>query len=87
MLEKYKSAYQYMYEDQLEGAEEGYLEEFQAEFDPADVDWDNHDDASAKFRRLFKELVEDRLDVQELVDAAGLSKEDLLDIGCYLKCD
>ena len=35
MFEKYKDAYYYLYEDQLEGAEEDYLEEFQAQFDPA----------------------------------------------------
>jgi len=81
MFEKYKDAYYYLYEDQLEGAEEDYLEEFQAQFDPAHFAWDDLEKAKDALHCLLNELVEDRSDFDELIDSAGLDSSDLVDIG------
>lgn len=39
MFSKYESAYRYMYEDQLVAAEDDYLEMFEGDFNPDDIDW------------------------------------------------
>lgn len=80
MFEKYEAAYRYLYEDQLEAAEEDYREEFEARFDPDAVDWEGPSCKGALLS-LLNELGEDRLDFEELVDAAGLEPLDLRAIG------
>ena len=83
MFEKYESAYRYMFEDQLEAANEDYLEEFEAEYNPDDIDWRDHTCKDA-IRRLLNELYQDRTDLAELIEAAGLDEDDLADIGFSL---
>lgn len=83
MFEKYESAYRYMYEDQLVAAEDDYLDEFERNYNPDDIDWS---DPSCKdaLRSLLNELYEDRTDLANLIEAAGLDEEDLDDIGFSL---
>lgn len=83
MFEKYKSAYRYMYKDQLEAAEDGYREEFEFAYNPNDIDWT---DPTCKtcLRCLLSELHQDRTDLVELIKAAGLDENDLSDIGFSL---
>ena len=76
MFSKYESAYRYMYEDQLVAAEDDYLEMFEGDFNPDDIDWS---DPSCK-DGLLNELYEDRTDLADLIEAAGLDEEDLDDI-------
>lgn len=83
MFSKYESAYRYMYEDQLVAAEDDYLEMFEVGFNPDDIDWS---DPSCKdaLRSLLNELYENRTDLPDLIEAAGLDEEDLDDIGFSL---
>lgn len=83
MFEKYESAYRYMYEDQLVAAEDDYLDEFERNYNPDDIDWS---DPSCKdaLRSLLNELYENRTDLADLIEAAGLDEEDLDDIGFSL---
>lgn len=83
MFEKYENAYRYMYEDQLVAAEDDYLEEFEENYNPDDIDWSGHSCKDA-LRSLLNELYEDRTDLAELIMAAGLDEEDLDDIGFSL---
>lgn len=68
MFSKYESAYRYMYEDQLVAAEDDYLEMFEGDFNPDDIDWS---DPSCKdaLRGLLNELYEDRTDLADLIEA------------------
>lgn len=79
MFSKYESAYRYMYEDQLVAAEDDYLEMFEGDFNPDDIDWS---DPSCKdaLRGLLNELYEDCTDLADLIEAAGLDEKDLDDI-------
>lgn len=79
MFEKYESAYRYMYEDQLVAAEDDYLDEFERNYNPDDIDWSDHSCKDA-LRGLLNELYEDRTDLADLIEAAGLDEEDLDDI-------
>lgn len=83
MFDKYESAYRYMFETQLEAADEDYLEEFESEYNPDDIDWRDHACKDA-LRRLLNELYQDRTDLAELIEAAGLDEDDLSDIGFIL---
>ena len=83
MFDKYESAYRYMFEDQLEATDEDYLEEFEAEYNPDDIDW-RDDTCKDTLRRLLNELYQDRTDLAELIEAAGLDEDDLADIGFSL---
>lgn len=83
MFEKYESAYRYMYEDQLVAAEDDYLDEFERNYNPDDIDWSDHSCKDA-LHSLLNELYEDRTDLADLIKDAGLDEEDLDDIGFSL---
>lgn len=80
MFEKYETAYRYMYKDQLVAAEDDYLEEFRPAYDPDDIDWTSPT-CKASLCCLLSELYQDRTDLAELIERAGLDEDDLADIG------
>lgn len=83
MFEKYESAYRYMFEDQLEAAEDDYREEFESAYNPDEIDWADPT-CKTSMRCLLNELYQDRTDLAELIEAAGLDEDDLADIGFSL---
>lgn len=63
------------YNDQLDAAEEWYLEEFEPRFAPPDEPWATKEDAKSAFESLVSELYEDRDDTDELLNDCGLTEE------------
>lgn len=80
----YQDIYRHLCDDQLEGAEEYYEEEFRSQFYDAvesplwaiDIEW-----AKSMLRTLFCELCEDRTDLVEICTECGLDYDTLLEIG------
>lgn len=83
MYEKYEYAYRYLYEDQLVAAEDDYLEWFETQYNPDDIDW-SENTCKDSLLSLLNELYQDRTDLAELIEAAGLDEDDLSDIGFSL---
>lgn len=79
--------YDALYNDQLEGAYEDYLEEFVPNFETSSMDFSTESGAKSAMRSLIRELEEDRTDTKELFEQYGvtaellewLGREDLID--------
>ena len=79
----YESIYRQLYNDQLEGATEAYLAEFESTFSPEMIDWNNCDEFAGALCSLLCELHEDRSDFDTLIAEAGLTETDLRAINYY----
>lgn len=66
--------YKAVYNDQLCGADEDYLEYFEDNFAPPEQPWDTKDEAASAMQSLIGELCEDRTDVGELLENCGLTQ-------------
>lgn len=81
MLDKLKSVYCSLYEQNIPGAEEDYLEDYERDYSPDSIglnDMSEEPEVESALRRLVGELVDDTGDddlVREWLEESGASPE------------
>ena len=69
-----EAIYRTLFEDNCVAAEPTYLEWFEYEFDPAEINWESESEALAAMQRLVDELSDVGYDRETLVADYGLNE-------------
>lgn len=69
-----ENIYRRLFDENCEAAEPTYLEWFEYEFDPSEIDWENEAEAVMAMQRLIDELCDVGYDRQTLLMDCGLNE-------------